>query len=89
MTQPTPHTNPPVPPTQTASSGLGNITQAGRDINNSNNRSFLILSLTMMVLGGMVGLGVVFGRGIGTQVNQPQLSAPIAPAAPASSSSKP
>lgn len=87
MTQPTPHTNPPVQPTQTASSGLGNITQAGRDINNSNNRSFLILSLT--VLGGMVALGVVFGRGIGTQVNQPQLSAPIAPAAPASSSSKP
>jgi hypothetical protein len=87
MTQPTPHTNPPVQPPQNAYSRKGNITQVGRDMNNSNNSSILILTLT--VLGGMVALGVVFGRGIGTQVNQPQLSAPIAPAAPASSSSKP
>ncbi len=95
MTQPTPHTSP-FQQTQTAS-GPGNITQAGGNITNShtggnitnsNNRSFWILSLTMVV-GSMVALGLVFGRGIGTQVNQPQLSAPTAPAAPASASHNP
>ncbi len=89
MTQPTP--DPQSQPSQSAHSGRDSI-QTGRDhVHNSSNSPSSTFNLsipTVIVLGGMISLGLVFGRGIGTQLNPPPLP-PNTPTAPASISPKP
>lgn len=80
MTQPTPDPN--SRPHQSANHAGGDINQVGGNNTVTNTSTFTFL-IPMIALGSMVAFGLVFGRGIGTQVN------PSQPAAPASASPNP
>ncbi|MEK0195154.1 hypothetical protein [Microcoleus anatoxicus] len=89
MTQPTPDRQ--SQPHQSAHAGRDSIQVGGNNVHNSNSPSstFNLWIPTVIFLGGgMVYLGLVFGRGIGTQLNPP-ISPPNTPTAPASVSPNP